>query len=328
MPALRQLARRLAPGAPITSRPKPSSLRHHASSRAVGRPGVRTLARAPTTARRARAAPGAPTRVGAVASPTQTPRRRRHRTERELRPSGEKRGWLAATASPTDARLACRRRTRDTTIRDTSHGMSGRSHSCHASVAAVGRPRGVPRVVGVRDAHRPRRPVERHGRATSHASSRSIAHATSPRTDTPGATPGRRASALGARCRRPPTASRRPSPAATTSSSSLAQHHPPPSSHVGGDHDRRRRAVERAHHEVGAAVEAVDPGQPSPAGDQRGSPTSCERASMAAVMRGGTAPDASRRLHVESGPAPATRLAPGGQLASGRARPPSWSSHV
>ena len=35
-------------------------------------------------------------------------------------------------------------------MRDPSHGMSGRSHSCHTSARAVGRPLRVPGVVGVR----------------------------------------------------------------------------------------------------------------------------------------------------------------------------------
>jgi hypothetical protein len=52
-------------------------------------------------------------------------------------PSGEKRGWLAATASlPAIVRTlpsAVRSMTREP-----SHGMFGRSHSCHASIDPSG----------------------------------------------------------------------------------------------------------------------------------------------------------------------------------------------
>ena len=154
------------PGAPITSRPKPSSLRHHASCVAVGRPRERALARAPRRLgvlvvlgeHRQRVPPSDPTstRRPAVASETNASRA----------PSGENRGWphadrVAAGDDLRGAPSAVARRT----MRDASHGMSGRSHSCHASARAVGRPRRVPRVVGVRDAAAGHaRAVERHDR--------------------------------------------------------------------------------------------------------------------------------------------------------------------
>ena len=198
--------------------------------------------------------------------------------ERELRPVGR------------EARLARRDRVAadrhsafgSLVLPSASHGRSRvtRPTACRAgptrATRAASRRATTPGSTRSRRARRaPATPSRRAARtATSHASSRSIAHATSPRAETAGATarpsrvqhpPRRRASSADRdqaavagrrprpRRRRPSTSRRRPRTSAVTT--------------TGGVEPSAAR-----HHEVGAAVEAVDPGQarrrPATTGDR------------------------------------------------------------
>ena len=106
-------------------------------------------------------------------------------------------------------------------MRDPSHGMVGRSHSCQASVRPSADHDGIPGEVGVRDAVAARRRRRAATTATSQASSRSSANATRRR-------PGRpRARRRGRRARAP--APRRRSTGIATQAA------------VGGRVDERRR---------------------------------------------------------------------------------------
>ena len=146
---------------------------------------------------------------------------------------------------------------------------------------SVGRPRRIPGVVGVSDAHRPRRSVEWHGRDVARVVSLDRERDLAPCGD---CRPDRVALAVqhptgrAVRCDRDESAVAgddhqlvvtRPAPAGTERA-------------VGGHHRGRNRTVGRGDHEVAAAVEAVGPRQPIPrrrpagigdtvrAGDQRG----------------------------------------------------------
>ena len=190
----------------------------------------------------------------------------------------------------------------------------------------VGRPRGIPRVVGVRDAHRPRRTVERHRpRRRTH---RRVRSRTRPR-----------------RAPRPRARSRRRRGAAPAAGVAVGAHHDEPAV-AGDDHDLvvARPAPTAAEPALGgddrraapsrrsaATTRSVRPSKLSvqasrfPDGDQRGSPTPCERAIIAAVIgvigpgrRSVTAANGSRgTAAAAAGEEPATRLGPGRQLASG-----------
>ena len=145
----------------------------------------------------------------------------------------------------------------------------------------------------------------------SHASSRSIANATSPRAETAGATacPSRVQHRGAARA----VERDREQPAVGGGDHDFVVARPAPTAAdaaVGGDDHGRRRAVGRGHDEVGAAVEAVGPGR---AGRRRATtadrPTPCERATMAAVIAGPVTPAVT--LPTLARATSATRLGPG-----------------
>ncbi len=250
------------PGAAITSRPNPSSLRHHASSRPSGdhandrcpgphagsacsRCSARTdLAFAPSAS--ATVSTGQPVASQMYAS---------------CEPSGENRGWPTATASPPNVLTAPS--SLRIAIRDASHGMSGRSHSCHASVAPSG-DHDASHAKSACDTRTGHSEPSSGTIATSSASARSSVNATSPRADTAGAAawPSRLRTA-----RRSAGDREREQAAVAGRDDHLVGPGPaPPAGHwaVGGDHDRRGRPVGRCDHEVGTPVEAVDPAQAGP----------------------------------------------------------------
>ena len=184
----------------------------------------------------------------------------------------------------------------------------------------VGRPRRIPRVVGVRDAHRPRRPVERHDRDVARVVALDRERDLAARRDggrdrvaRRGAAPGARR-AVGARSRasrpsrgddhqlvvaRPSTSRRRAAHSAVTT--------------IGGA-EPSAAATTRSERPSKLSTQA----RRFPDGDQRGSATPCERAISAAVIGAVTAANASRAMPVAAPVQPATRLDPGRQLASGR----------
>ena len=174
------------PGAPITSRPKPSSLRHHAISSPSGDHANERCARAPRRFGvfvRARAAPAARSRrrirVHTTGQPsaslTNASVARRARSAAGRTPIASppatifarpcRRGPRCATR-PTACRAGPTRATRAACRRATTPGPTRSRRSTRAAAT----------------------PIPSSGTiATSHASSRSIASATSPRTDTAGA---------------------------------------------------------------------------------------------------------------------------------------------
>ncbi len=155
-------------------------------------------------------------------------------------------------------------------IRDPSHGMFGRSHSCHAERAAVGRPGGIPRVVGVRDASRPLVAVEGDdGDVAARRRARARTRRGRPRARRSAPRRGRRG-----RARAPHRRSAANDEEATVGGgvdqrvvvdpAVPAAAVRPERGHreLGGEGDRRGGPSAGADHEVDPAAERVEPGQP------------------------------------------------------------------
>ena len=147
------------------------------------------------------------------------------RTHARRVPSGENRGlaaalalddhrWFAARVAAHDPRLVPRH------VREVPLVPHER--------APVGRPTGIPRVVGVRDTIGPRGPVERHDGDVARVVALDRARDLTVDRDRRARTRGRRGSSACRSTPSTPTTTRRPSAAATTNASSSAQHHPPP----------------------------------------------------------------------------------------------------
>jgi hypothetical protein len=255
----------LRPGAPITSRPKPDSLRHHASSSPVGRPRERTLpgdhagSAHSCSVRRAARLPSPSTMATRRRASTRDARRRARSAAGSTRPRDRPVRLLVADARRTahDPRrvprhvrqvplLPRRARRRRATTRDPTR--SRRARPAGAS-----------------------RPVEGHV-ATSHASSRSIAHATSPRAETAGASAARRGSAPARSLRS--RARRQAAVGPCDHEEFVVGPGVPPAADpaLGGDHHRRpETAVGGRDHHVGPAVEACRSRPGAPGGRPAGS---------------------------------------------------------
>ena len=243
----------LRPGAPITSRPNPDSLRHHDELAAVGRPRERTLPRRPRRLRAFLVRLAGQQRFAVddelgVADP-----REPRAVGREARLTAR-----AVGCEPrTPWRRARRRRAHDP--RRVPRHVRQIPLLPHER-AAVGRPRRVPRVVGVRDPLGPTGTVERNrgdvAGVVALDRARDLAPHRHRRRERP-AVVGEHPldPAAGENHHQPAVGARHDEgvvvdPGVAAADPALGRHH-----------DRRAASVGRGDHHVGAAVVGLDPGQ-------------------------------------------------------------------
>ncbi len=285
------------PGAPTTRRPKPSSLRHHASSLPSGdHVNDRCGDQAGSACSRVSVNTGAAS-LPSVSAVHSTCQPLASRDVREVITGGRepRLSRRHALAARDDGHWRSPRRDRGSRCATRPTAASGRSHSCHASKRPSGDHAQIPRVVRVRDPHRPGAAVERHHGDVTRVVALEVERHLAPRRHrrTRGATvagqrpeyaaggadhdaAGRRRWPRRSRLH-PPSTSRRPR-RCRRSRPPAAPSRPP----------ARRRGQQRP------SKASSQPNRP-PSGDQRGSDTERDREIIAGVRRPSvTAPDATR----------------------------------